>query len=117
MAFVLLMISILFDVFYATHESILNPGSASDSDTTESSPHLDTDSALQEILKGGVAKIILKNALAALPTDLSLRKAFLGMLLEFDTLLSQGFEDRLCEELKQSFGKVILSFADGAGCM
>lgn len=67
---------------------------------------MEAESALQEVLEGGVAKIILKNAFAAWPTDLPLRNAFLSTLAEFDASLVEDFEDRICGDLKDGFGKV-----------
>ncbi|KXZ47086.1 hypothetical protein GPECTOR_38g323 [Gonium pectorale] len=62
--------------------------------------------AARAVMEGGVARIVYKNAVAALPGRLAFRARFLRVLRGFDYGFVQGLMDQVYHSIRQDFDKV-----------
>ncbi|EFJ52487.1 hypothetical protein VOLCADRAFT_102982 [Volvox carteri f. nagariensis] len=62
--------------------------------------------AARAVMQGGVARIVYKNAVAALPGRLAFRARFLGVLRGFEYGFVEALLDQVYDSIRQDFGKV-----------
>ncbi|GIL45686.1 hypothetical protein Vafri_2881 [Volvox africanus] len=62
--------------------------------------------AVRAVLQGGVARIVYKNAIAAIPGRLTFRTHFLRLLRGFDYGFVEGLLEQIYDSIRQDFGKV-----------
>ncbi|GFR40073.1 hypothetical protein Agub_g616 [Astrephomene gubernaculifera] len=62
--------------------------------------------AVREVMRGGVARIVFKNAVATLPGRLAFRARFLGVLRGFEMGFVEGLVEQVYDSIRQDFSQV-----------
>lgn len=69
-------------------------------------PGAPSAAAVRAVMQGGVARIVFKNAVAALPARLGFRSRFLDVLRRFEYGFVEGLLDQVYDSIQKDFGQV-----------
>eukprot|EP00198_Chlamydomonas_reinhardtii_P001190 XP_001690525.1 predicted protein [Chlamydomonas reinhardtii] len=68
-------------------------------------PGAPSAAAVRAVMQGGVARIVFKNAVAALPARLGFRSRFLDVLRRFEYGFVEGLLDQVYDSIQKDFGQ------------